>query len=737
MSNNWNNNIRLFCSHTKKPKEYTINNIIYSYCEECGNIAIKNNNNFYYTIKPKQKQRAIEVNPITITKNMKKNQELAYPNLYNIYNLDIKENISKIKERIMIYFNRRKIILLYLQAITRKLNYSDLTFYHCLLLVDLYFTHNITEEMADEELLYVLIGFFMISSKFKETDIYEPELCIFNNIDANFIISFEKILLYETICLKFINYNFFIYSAYDWLNIFISNGYIFEGEINNKDYIHEIHIHTYRLLIIITPKNIFIKYSSFYIAISIIQIAREDKIDENKVNNELFEKLLNLYDIKFEDYEDCYREIKAVINLENNMNNNINKFDNSNINTSRNQSPISKKIENNKNINQSSERINTFSNIENISNNNNINTQSKSNLKKKLKEAKINKQYINLIGPGKTRKQFHSIIVNNNINNNKNHNLNIYKKNLEILEYINSNLPNIYNNGIESNKVLKTEGETISGMNFQIGKFKNIALNNISYTKKIIKSKLPNSLDNKNLKKIDINKKKMKISPLKLGNFIRNGTNDSLEKNNKDYSKFLYKNSTNVFHTENNSLILNNSGGGDNLKYYNNVSNNIINNNNKKEELLIVKNYLVKNKNNNNININNINTYKNFSNIYKNNIKPLFRESTADNIGNNNIIINIRRENPFSFSKTKDVGEHFKKRNDIIKIESLDKISSSLDKNKENKINILTSRNSNKKSFLNNLKFDKDSFNNPKDLFLKKQNYNNSKLPKLKLKIDK
>jgi hypothetical protein len=114
----------------------------------------------------------------------------------------------------------------------------------------------------------------------------------------------------------------------------------------------------------------------------------------------------------------------------------------------------------------------------------------------------------------------------------------------------------------------------------------------------------------------------------------------------------------------------------------------------------------------------------------------LFRESTADNIGNNNII-KIKRENIFSFSKTKEVGEHFKQRNDMIKIESLEKISSSVDKNKENKINILTSRNSNKKSFSINIKFDKDSFNNPKDLFLKKQNYNNSKLPKLKLKIDK
>ena len=63
------------------------------------------------------------------------------------------------------------------------------------------------------------------------------------------------------------------------------------------------------------------------------------------------------------------------------------------------------------------------------------------------------------------------------MNNPKNRNFNIYKKNLEILEYINTNLPNIYNNGTEIN-INKTEGETISGMNYQIGKFKNDTLNN-------------------------------------------------------------------------------------------------------------------------------------------------------------------------------------------------------------------------------------------------------------------
>ena len=200
-----------FCSHTKKSEEFNTNNIIYTFCCQCGCISIKNDNQFYDTIKTKQKQKSVEINPIMTMNNMIKRQNSVYPNLDNIYNLDINdtiENISKLKDTISIYFFKRKILLLYLQNMTRKFNFSDLSFYHCLFLVDLYLSHNITEEMTEEDLLYILIGFFLISSKFKETDIYEPELGEFNNIGSNVILSSEKIILNEIKCLKLLNYNF-------------------------------------------------------------------------------------------------------------------------------------------------------------------------------------------------------------------------------------------------------------------------------------------------------------------------------------------------------------------------------------------------------------------------------------------------------------------------------------------------------------------------------------------------
>ena len=724
MSKNETFDNNTFCMHSKMQKENIIYNISYSYCPKCGSISVKNKNNFYFTIKPKQKQKPIEFNPVLIINNMKRNQDISYPNLQNIYNLDIKDNIEKMKEKIEIYFIKRRLALLYLQNMTKKMNYSDLSFYHCLLFVDLYFCHNITEEMGEEEILYIIIGFFLITSKFKETDIYEPQLYNFTDIDTSMNLSFEKIMIYEAKLLKYINYNFCIYSTYDWLNVFIYNGYIFEGEIDDKDYINEIQVYTYKLLIIITPKNIFIKYSPLYMAISIIQIAREDKIEENKINNELFQNLIKLYNIQFEEYKDCYREIKAIIKKENSLNHNI-KIKNPKINTSRNRTPTLKKIENNK-ISNEKINIETLNKIN--QKNDNIKPQSKMNLMKKIKEGKIKKQYINLSSSGKAKKNFHSIIVNN-INNNKNRGFSINKKNDEIIEYINSNLPSIYNNGIES-KVLKTEGETISGPNFLIEKYKNGTINNFSYKNKKIVNKIVSSVDNRNLKKINIYKNKNNISPLKLNKFMRNGTYDTLAENDKKFSEFLYKNNKknkNIFHTENTSSMLNKSG--DYLKNYHDNSNNFSRSNDKNAADLIIKNYISKNKNTI-ININNnINIYKNYSNVYKNNLKPLFRENTTDYIGGNNIS-NIKINIPIFLNKTKDIEEIYNKRKD--------NLNSSIDKNKDKELKIMTSRNNNTKSFLANLKKEKNYFINPKDLFfLKKPSHDISKLPKLKIKLDK
>ena len=213
---NYDKNNNLFCPHDKatKLRKTKTKDKLYDYCEQCGSISINNNNQFYYTVKPKIKQKETEIDPVKIVKEMINYQNRSHPYLNNAFNLNLNEKSSKIqelKENIFLYLSKRKLLLLYLQNLTKILNYSDLSFYHCLLITDLYLSHNITEKMTDEELLYILIGFFLISSKFKENDIFEPELYIFCNIDFDCILEIEKILYYETKCLKLIKYNFFVY----------------------------------------------------------------------------------------------------------------------------------------------------------------------------------------------------------------------------------------------------------------------------------------------------------------------------------------------------------------------------------------------------------------------------------------------------------------------------------------------------------------------------------------------
>jgi hypothetical protein len=359
-----------------------------------------------------------------------------------------------------------------------------------------------------------------------------------------------------------------------------------------------------------------------------------------------------------------------------------------------------------------------------------ISKQSKSNLKKKIKEVKLKQNIIGSTGStgsGKTKRDFHSIIVNNI--KKKNFNFNSKKKNLEIIEYINSHLPNIYNNAIDFHKNLKNENETISGSDFKILKVKNQALNNYSIKNKIINSR-GNSFDNQNTKMYNIYNTKNKISPLKIGKFMRNGTYDTFE-NDKKVSKILYKNNTNIYNTDtNNSSMINKNFDLNYFNKANNTNSNIMD----KQANYIIKNYI---RSNNNLKItNNINIYKNYSNIYKDNsstIKSLYRQSTSDYFD-----VNVQTDQQKIFKKTKNVANFgLKRRDNISKSFGVKKINSSADKNKEKVVNFLLGDN-NKKKVLSKFKTDGDFSNNDINLVsLKKIVVKNKKLPKLKLKIEK
>ena len=56
------------------------------------------------------------------------------------------------------------------------LDFSDLIFFQTLFYIDNYLSHKMTEEFSEKKILYYLVGYFLCSSKLKETDIYEPSL---------------------------------------------------------------------------------------------------------------------------------------------------------------------------------------------------------------------------------------------------------------------------------------------------------------------------------------------------------------------------------------------------------------------------------------------------------------------------------------------------------------------------------------------------------------------------------
>lgn len=699
-----------YCLHSKISKEYNINSVTYLYCLECGNISIKHNNNFIYTIKPKQKQKKAEVNPIVVIRKMKENQNIAFPNIDNIYNINHKiEKLEDITKKVYIYSQKRKLLLYYLQNITKKLSYSDLSFYHTLFFIDLYFTHNIKEDMTEEELLYLLIGFFLVASKFYETDIFEPEMYNFNNINSGILLSSKLLLLYEMNCLKFLNYNIISYSTFEWLNVITSNGYIFEGEIDNSDYINEIHLYTLKLLIALTPKIIFIKYSPLYNAISIVQIGRENKIGESKINKELFMKLLLLYDIDNKIYEKCYKDMKEVLSKDSNATqiktiknrltddktpnkNENNKVENNNLEIRKVSKSTEKEFNNNTNIIFNTNTDSKTNNLRTINGEKTIDASKQTNLlfKEKVLESKVNLRLFksNENEKEKTKKDMHSIIVNNN--NNKIHNFNINKKNIEILDYLNGNMPNIYKYNVESIKILKTEENTLRGKGFKSIKFKNDKLNNFPFKNKIIKHNGGTSFDNKNYK---IN---------------RNGTYDLLEDVDRRISKILFKKNKTLANLENGSTYLNKSGDYLNYHATNDINDkNIYSNRNNRKPINLISNYDTKYMKNNH---NKLNIYKNTSNIFNNNsIKQFYKQATTNNLFTDENIL--------------------KRKLNLNKKDKMDKKNISLEKGRKSINNLIN--NYNKKPFIN-LNNERGTMNFNDLLGFRKFIFNNRNLPKLK-----
>ena len=242
------------------------------------------------------------------------NNELINNNTFTPKKQKKKRRLTKllIDEEIFEKYSRiRNRVLIYIHNLCTKMEYNDSSFYFSLYLLDTYLSRIISDDISDRELFLVVLGFFLISSKYIEDDIFEPELQIFCNIEKSILLTINEIRESEVQCLTLINHNMYIYSVYDWITTLLNNGIVFKEEVTDKNEVEEIYAYTQKLLTNLTSKIFFCKYSSIQIAFSIIQLSREKYLNKDlKLSKKIFDLLLDLYEISFSDYKDCYILIK-------------------------------------------------------------------------------------------------------------------------------------------------------------------------------------------------------------------------------------------------------------------------------------------------------------------------------------------------------------------------------------------------------------------------------------------
>ena len=299
------------CSHQVITEKLLLIGRAYFYCYKCGKLIIVKNLKIYESIT----EGKLEYNPIKVI-----NQMLLYDQkkiiIDNFYISDI-------------YIKNRDIFIYYIKQFSRKVNYSKSIFYSCLHLMDYYLIHELKNEITKRTIALIALGFFLISAKFYETDIYEPKLNQFCKVDKDIVISMNEMIINEIKCLKMMDYNIVNYSVYDWLKALNKVGYVFNNKINKLKF-EQIKERQKLLLRRIIHSNILYSYDSFKIAISIIHISMDNIFFNDKISKELFDLFLTIFSKKFSDYEQCYIDIKAYIfndykiNNEDNEKNTIN-----------------------------------------------------------------------------------------------------------------------------------------------------------------------------------------------------------------------------------------------------------------------------------------------------------------------------------------------------------------------------------------------------------------------------
>ena len=517
------------------------------------------------------------------------------------------------------YCEQRNKVLIYIHKLCTKLKYNDNSFYITLYLSDTYLSRIFTDDISEKELFLVVLGFFLISSKYIEDDIFEPEFQIFCNLLKTIEpLNVDEIRMSEVQCLTLINYNLYIYSVYDWLNMLLNNGVLFENEIKDIKEIENIFNYSQKILTIITSKIFFCKYTSVEIAFSIIQLSREKYLPKNTKNEKLYNLLISLYGIELYDYEECYNEIKKELDERDEIEEDENEENNSQMNIN----------ENNENINANSLDVNIYAG--------NSKTLNKERKNYPFKKPSRKNRFRISVDSNKRQKYIKTDINLNKYSSNSSNKNSINKHNLiSSLDY-------------KSEEIQKRKYK-LKNNNYNYNNLHNNSigiLDNHNYTPNIISNNKNNSLNNTSVKSYNYNSSLNKKNHLMIDCY-RNINNGLLGDKNQKSDNMLYINYAPKFLIKNigtNINFINNiSIGNDKITLNSGNNNKIIKSTNNSN---LNFGYKIKNNRNNEIrsNTNHIlrKTLFNLENIVP---IQLNYEYNLNNINNNKIKIDKDKEN--------------------------------------------------------------------------------------------
>ena len=291
------------CLHaTEKISKITLSEN-FSFCQNCGSILYQTKpNKFLKTVKPKEIESKIEIDPIDLFVNSFKQTPFI-----------------KIKKD-SIYLEKRTRAIKLLEKFNNLYHYSDDIFFLAITYMDLIFKtlYNQNKKLTKKEEELYILNSLLLSEKFYEKDIKEHpdyDLYIKSSIyDVEYIDIKEN----EICCLKILHYKLDHHSLYDILNAFMYNGFIFDKEINENSIISEIKLaynYADKLFRDIEYSYIVLFYTPDLIAFVIIHLTRK-KFFSNKYDK----KIKNMYGFKQEEYKECLNEIKNfLVNIQNGM----------------------------------------------------------------------------------------------------------------------------------------------------------------------------------------------------------------------------------------------------------------------------------------------------------------------------------------------------------------------------------------------------------------------------------